>query len=60
MVTENPSRKKRIPRWPFIVLGVLLTIGAGAWYTYNRFFAGDKWKPLFPAQWDPKLGIHVT
>ena len=50
MATENPSLKKRIPRWPFIVLGVLLIIGTGAWYAYNRYFAGDKWKPLLQAK----------
>lgn len=50
MATDNTSRTKRIPRWPFIVLGVLLIIGAGAWYAYNRYFAGDKWKPLLQAK----------
>ena len=50
MATENSSRKKSITRWPFIMLGVLLIIGAAAWYAYNRYFAGDKWKPLLQAK----------
>jgi hypothetical protein len=50
MAIDSTSRKKRIPRWPFIVLSILLIIGAGAWYTYNRYFAGDKWKPLLQAK----------
>jgi hypothetical protein len=50
MATDSTSRTKRIPRWPFIVLGILLIIGAGAWYGYNRYFADDKWKPLLQAK----------
>jgi len=50
MTTDNTPEKKRIARWPFIVLGILLLIGAGAWYAYNRFFAGDRWKPLLQAR----------
>lgn len=50
MATDIAENKKRFPRWPFIVLGILLIIGAGAWYAYNRYFAGDKWKPLLQAK----------
>jgi len=50
MATENTPRKKSIPRWPFVVVGVLLIIGAGAWYAYNRYFADDKWKPLLQSK----------
>ena len=50
MATDIAKNKRRFPRWPFILLGILLIIGAGAWYAYNRFFAGDKWKPLLQAK----------
>jgi len=50
MATENSLHKKSLPRWPFIVLGIFVIIGAGAWYAYNRYVAGDKWKPLLQAK----------
>ncbi|MGY3214935.1 hypothetical protein [Mucilaginibacter sp. HD30] len=50
MAAENSLPKKSFPRWPFIVLCILIIIGAGTWYAYNRYFAGDKWKPLLQAK----------
>jgi len=50
MTTDNTVQKKSFPRWPFILLGILLVIGAGGWYAYNRYVAGDKWKPLLQAK----------
>ncbi|RYZ94657.1 MAG: hypothetical protein EOP47_27440, partial [Sphingobacteriaceae bacterium] len=49
MENIQPS-KKSIPKWPFIVLAILLTIGGAGYYLYNKYLAGDKWKPLLQAQ----------
>lgn len=50
MTADTTSRKRRFPRWPFIVLGILLIIGAAAWYFYNSYFANNRWKPLLQAR----------
>jgi hypothetical protein len=40
----TPTNKTR--KWPFIVLAILLIIAGSGYYYYNRYIAGDKWKPL--------------
>jgi hypothetical protein len=47
--TDTPA-KKRIPRWPFIILGILLLIAGAAWYFYNNYLADNRWKPLLQAK----------
>ncbi|PJJ83822.1 hypothetical protein [Mucilaginibacter auburnensis] len=47
--TTSPQKKK-FPRWPFIVLGFVLIIGAAAWYAYNHYFADNRWKPILQAK----------
>ncbi|MEO6499210.1 MAG: hypothetical protein ABIN95_09365, partial [Mucilaginibacter sp.] len=46
----SPSPKKPIKKWPFVVLGILLAIGATGYYFYNEYIADDKWKVLLEAQ----------
>src|SRR4051812_41245418 len=50
MTTTQPQIKRRMPKWPFIILGILVVIGGTGWYFYNRYFAGDRWKPLLQAK----------
>jgi len=42
--SETPKRKRR--RWPYILLAVLLLIGATGYYFYGKYIAGGHWKPL--------------
>jgi len=42
---NQPELKKKIAKWPFIVLGVLLAIAGGGYYFYNKYIAQDHWKP---------------
>ncbi len=44
------QQQKRKARWPFILLGILILIAGGAWYAYNTYIAGDRWKPLLQAK----------
>lgn len=50
MSSAQSPAKKRMPKWPFIILGILLIIGGAGWYFYSRYVAGDKWKPLLQAK----------
>jgi hypothetical protein len=34
---EQAPEKKRIRKWPFILLGILGVLGAGAYYVYNKY-----------------------
>jgi hypothetical protein len=49
MDDELPPRKK-IKKWPFVLLAIVVLIGGGAWYAYNRFIASNRWKPLLQQQ----------
>jgi hypothetical protein len=42
--------KKGMPRWPLILTLIIILIVAGAYYAYQKYLAGDKWKPLLQAQ----------
>lgn len=50
MTATEPRTKKRLPKWPFILIGVLLVIAATGWYFYNNYFANNRWKPLLQAK----------
>ncbi len=50
MDTTTSPQKKKFPRWPFIVLGFVVIIGAAAWYAYNHYFADNRWKPFLQAK----------
>ncbi|RVU01908.1 hypothetical protein EOD41_08105 [Mucilaginibacter limnophilus] len=49
-MTDTSTPKRRIKKWPFLVLAVLLAIGATGYYLYNKYLAGNKWKPLLQAK----------
>jgi hypothetical protein len=42
---KHQSHKKRMPRWPFVILLILVIIGGGFYYFYNKFIAENRWKP---------------
>jgi len=42
---NQPAQKKPMRKWPFILLAVLLVIGGGGYYAYNKYLAQDRWKP---------------
>ncbi|HEY4326317.1 MAG TPA: hypothetical protein VGN20_20190 [Mucilaginibacter sp.] len=47
--SNNPSIKK-IAKWPFILLAIILAIGTPAYYFYNKYLANNRWKPLLQRQ----------
>lgn len=49
MEEQSPKRRK-IPKWPFIVLIVLGAFGGAGYYFYNKYIAQDHWKPLLQAK----------
>jgi len=46
---DNVSKKK-MPKWPFIVLFIILLLGGSAYYIYKKYITEDKWKPLLQAE----------
>jgi hypothetical protein len=42
--------KKGMPRWPLILTLIIVLLVAGAYYAYQNYLGGDKWKPLLQAQ----------
>jgi hypothetical protein len=46
----TPTKKKGIARWPGIILLILALLVGGGYYAYQKYLAGDKWKPLLQAQ----------
>ncbi len=43
---QEGSTKKPVRKWPFIVLAVLLAMAGTGYYYYNKYIAGNRWKPL--------------
>ena len=41
-----PSRKKSFRIWPIVLLAILVILGGTAYYLYNNYISGNKWKPL--------------
>jgi len=44
------TAKKNFPRWPLVIVLIIAAIAGGAYYAYQKYLAGDKWKPLLQAQ----------
>lgn len=49
-MTDTPQPKRKIKKWPFVVLAIFFAIGATGYYLYNKYLAGNKWKPLLQAK----------
>ena len=47
---KSYRRKKKVRKWPFVLLAIILTIGATGYYFYNNYIALNKWKPLLQQQ----------
>ena len=41
---------KKIKKWPFILLLIVVIIAGTGYYFYNKFLASNRWKPLLQAQ----------
>jgi hypothetical protein len=50
MTDDLTPKKRRMRKWPFVILGIILLLGGGGWYAYNNYLAGDKWKPILQAR----------
>ncbi|BAU56129.1 hypothetical protein [Mucilaginibacter gotjawali] len=37
---------KKIRKWPFVFLGIILLIAGAGYYFYNQYVAGNRWKPV--------------
>ncbi len=46
--------------WPALLKTICLCLISIIIEAFSASKAGKKWFENFPAQWDPKLGIHVT
>lgn len=44
------TRKYTIRKWPIVILVLMFVSGGAGWYIYQRYLAGDKWKPLLQAK----------
>ncbi|MES2810796.1 MAG: hypothetical protein V4619_19335, partial [Bacteroidota bacterium] len=47
---DTPQKRHTIPKWPIVILVLIFVTGGAAWYIYNSYFAGDKWKPLLQSK----------
>jgi hypothetical protein len=47
---KNSLRKKRLARWPWVLLAIFLIISASTYYFYNKYLANNRWKPLLQRQ----------
>jgi hypothetical protein len=44
---ENETRKRRrIPKWPFLMTFILLAAGGTGYYYYSNYIALNRWKPF--------------
>ncbi|MGZ3872150.1 MAG: hypothetical protein ACXVJD_04495 [Mucilaginibacter sp.] len=41
---------KKIKKWPFILLFIVVLIAGTGYYFYNKYLASNRWKPLLQAQ----------
>lgn len=47
---NETSPKKGIRKWPFVLLTIIAVIAGTGYYYYNKYLAGDRWKPLLQQQ----------
>jgi len=45
-MSEETSKPKRMRRWPFVVMAIIVLIGGVVYYVYNQYIASNRWKPL--------------
>ena len=50
MEDTGDSHKKKIRKWPIIMLVIILLIGGTGYYIYNKYLTEDKWKPYLQAE----------
>lgn len=43
-------KKRRIPRWPFTILVILVIIAGAGYYYYKKYIADNRWKPILQAK----------
>ena len=46
MEEQTLPNKKPVRKWPFVLLAIVLIIGATGYYFYNNYLSSNKWKPL--------------
>ncbi|MDR3694521.1 hypothetical protein [Mucilaginibacter sp.] len=46
MESIEASTIRRIRKWPFVFLGVILLVAGAGYYFYNQYVAGNRWKPV--------------
>jgi len=49
-MAEEIRSKKKFPKWPFVILAMVAIIGGTAYYFYNEYIAGFRWKPVLQRQ----------
>jgi hypothetical protein len=50
MKTPENTPKKKIRKWPIILLVIILLIGGAGYYIYNKYLTEDRWKPYLQAE----------
>ncbi|HVW94602.1 MAG TPA: hypothetical protein VHA56_01370 [Mucilaginibacter sp.] len=41
---------RKIKKWPFYLLGIVVLLAATGYYFYNKYLASNRWKPILQAQ----------
>ena len=41
---------KKIKKWPFVLLFIVVAIAGTGYYFYNKYLASNRWKPILQAQ----------
>jgi hypothetical protein len=49
-VEQQYIEPKKIKKWPFILLLIVVIIAGTGYYFYNKFLASNRWKPILQAQ----------
>ncbi|MCC8425216.1 hypothetical protein [Mucilaginibacter sp. UR6-11] len=49
-MAQTHTTRYTIRKWPIVILVIIFLLGGAGWYAYNRYFAGNKWKPLLQAR----------
>jgi hypothetical protein len=47
---NTPVQKKPFPVWPGVILLLIALLAGGGYFAFQKYLAGDKWKPLLQAQ----------
>jgi len=50
MENTGTHKKRRIVKWPFIVLLIIAVLGGTGYYFYNKYIAENRWKPFLQEQ----------